>query len=134
LSTDGGVSVKKCFVIEGNPVSGKNHMEIRFNPKTKSRFIAIGKAARTWQDEAVRQLVEQRKGSNRSTLRGQLYIEYRVYQSADTRDIDNIEAALFDALKKAKVIEDDKNIVDHRGAKFLSDQPRIEIELLEIAA
>jgi Holliday junction resolvase RusA-like endonuclease len=120
----------KYFVITGNPISGKNHMQIRYNPRTESRFLAISDAAQKWQVEAVRQLCEQRKGKNRDTLRGPVFVEYRAYQSADVRDIDNIEAALFDALKKAGVIEDDKLIVDHRGRKFVdAEKPRIEIEV-----
>jgi Holliday junction resolvase RusA-like endonuclease len=121
------------FVIMGNPVSGKNSTQILLNKKTGSRFVKKSKAASAWQDEAIAQLTDQRKGKNRKTLRGALYVEYRAYQKWDACDIDNIEAALFDALKKAGVIEDDKNIVDHRGQKFVcKDSPRIEIEILEI--
>ena len=132
-SGDSEVSAKKYFCIAGVPVSGKNSSRIMFNKKTKSRFVIKSKAAAAWQADAIRQLTEQRKGTNRNTLRGNIYVEYRAYQKSDRCDIDNIEAALFDALKKAKVIEDDKNIVDHRGQKFISENPRIEIELLEVA-
>ena len=128
------MSVKKCFCITGVPVSGKNSTRIRINRKTGARFVSKSKAATEWQQSAIAQLTEQRKGTNRKTLRGNLYVEYRAYQKWDRCDIDNIESALFDALKKAKVIEDDKLIIDHRGRKFVdSENPRIEIELLEVA-
>ncbi len=93
--------------------------------------MSTSDAAKKWQVDAIRQLTDQRKGKNRTTLRGPVFVEYRAYQTADIRDIDNIESALFDALKKALVIEDDKLIVDHRGRKFVSDTPRIEIEIGE---
>lgn len=124
----------RYFCITGTPVSGKNHNQIRFNHKTKKYFVAKGKVADRWQSDAVKQLTEQRTGDNRNTLRGPLFVEYRAYQKWDSCDIDNIESALFDALKKAKVIEDDKLIIDHRGRKFVDkENPRIEIEICEAA-
>lgn len=114
------------YVIEGRPVSGKNHTEIVLNRKTGKRFVRIGKRAREWQVDAIRQLVEQR--GRRSTLRSPVYVEYVAYQTSDLADIDNLESALFDALKKALVIEDDKLIQDHRGRKAIDSlRPRFEI-------
>lgn len=107
-------------------MSGKNHMAIRKNRKTGGRFIALGDVALGWQHEAIRQLVEQR-GRTR-TIYGPAYVEYVAYQTADVCDIDNMESALFDALKKARVIEDDKLITDHRGRKLIDrERPRIEV-------
>jgi hypothetical protein len=60
------------YVIEGRPVSGKNHTEIAFNRKTGKRFVRIGKNARNWQADAIRQLVFQR--GRRRTLRAPVYV------------------------------------------------------------
>lgn len=123
------------FVIEGVPVSGKNSSRIFVNKRTGARFVTKSKMAASWQTSAIAQLTQQRTGKNRNTLRGQVFVEYRAYQAVDRCDIDNIESALFDALKKALIIEDDKLIVDHRGRKFVDKQrPRIEVELCEVAA
>ena len=121
----------KTYCIHGQPVSGKNSTQIRVNRKTGGRFVTTSDAAKTWQMEAVRQLVDQR-GRTR-TIYGPAYVEYVAYQTADTRDIDNMESALFDALKKARVIEDDKLIVDHRGRKAIDrENPRIEVTVRAI--
>lgn len=116
------------YVIEGTPVSGKNHMQPMVNRKTGKRFMKIGKVAQTWQDDAIRQLSEQRTNERRRTIDGTVYVEYIAYQPFDRCDIDNMESALFDALKKALVIRDDKLIVDHRGRKAVDKhRPRFEV-------
>ena len=116
------------YVIEGVPVSGKNHMQPMVNRKTGKRFMKIGDVAQAWQDEAVAQLAQQRLASGVRTLDGPVYVEYTAYQPWDRCDLDNMESALFDALKKALVIRDDKLIQDHRGRKAVDkDRPRFEV-------
>ena len=125
------MSASQSYSILGEPVSGKNHMQIRRNHRTGGRFIAIGDAAASWQVEAVSQLVRQR--GRRPTIRGPVYVDYTAYQRTDRRDVDNIESALFDALAKARVIEDDLLIVDHRGRKAVdAARPRIEVSVTAI--
>lgn len=119
------------YVIDGRPVSGKNHTEIAINRATGQRFVRIGKRARQWQADAIRQLVEQR--GRRRTFREPVYVEYIAYQTSDIADIDNLEAALFDALKKALVIEDDRLIHDHRGRKAIDAlRPRFEVMIRKL--
>lgn len=126
LCTGGGE-----YIIEGVPVSGKNHMQMMVNRKTGKRFMKIGKVAQTWQDDAIGQLTRQR--GRRMTIDGPVYVEYIAYQPWDRCDLDNIEAALFDALKKALVIRDDKLIVDHRGRKDVDkERPRIEVSVQKL--
>lgn len=128
------LTVTQTYVIEGAPVSGKNHTQIAFNPKTGRRYVRIGKVAQAWQGDAIRQLCEQRLKDHLPPLHGPLYVDYVAYQPWDSCDIDNIESALFDALKKAKVIEDDKFIVDHRGRKVVDKaRPRIEVTITPIS-
>lgn len=119
---------REPFTIQGVPVSGKNHMRPMVNRKTGKRFMKIGKVAEAWQVEAIRQLAEQRLARRLKTMDGPLYVEYVAYQPWDRCDIDNMESALFDALKKALVIRDDSLIQDHRGRKAVdADNPRFEI-------
>lgn len=123
--------MSKTYCIEGRPVSGKNSTQIRVNRKTGGRFVTTSEAAKGWQAEAIAQLCNQR-GRTR-TIYGPVFVEYVAYQTADVCDIDNMESALFDALKKARVIEDDKLIQDHRGRKAIDTaRPRIEVTVSAI--
>lgn len=120
--------MRNSFTINGVPVSGKNSQRIAVNRRTGQRFTLKSKAAAAWQQNAIAQLTQQRTGKRRHTLAGPVYVEYVAYQATDRCDIDNIEAALFDALRKAQVIEDDKLIVDHHGRKAIDRaNPRIEV-------
>lgn len=119
------------YVIEGRPRSAKNSTQICVNRKTGQRFVRKSKAAGQWQDDAIRQLAQQR--GRAKTLRGPVFVDYTVFQTADVADIDNLESALFDALKKARVIEDDKLITDHAGRKRIDRaRPRFEIVIREV--
>lgn len=125
----------QAYVIEGRPVSGKNHQAIRHRGPGRAPFVTIGRVARDWQADAVGQLARQRLDARHSVLTGPLALLYVAYQPADRCDLDNMEAALFDALKKARVIEDDGLIVDHRGAKRVDrTRPRFELVVWPLAA
>ena len=114
------------FIIMGEPVSGKNKQQIKWNRKTRKPYITKSDAAAAWQLDAIGQLVKQRGRS--PTIRGPVFVDYTAYQAIDKKDVDNMEAALFDALKKALVIEDDRFITDHAGRKRVdSARPRIEV-------
>ena len=125
--------MSQSYVIEGEPVSGKNHQQIRWSRKHQRRYVAKSDAAATWILDAVQQLVKQRGRS--PTLRGPVFVDYTAYQRHDRRDVDNMEAALFDALKDAHVIEDDRFITDHAGRKRVDpERPRIEVTITPISA
>jgi Holliday junction resolvase RusA-like endonuclease len=120
LSAAGG----PVYVIDGRPVSGKNHTKRVW--RGGRQYTVKSDAAAAWQVDAVAQLVKQR--GRRPTLRSPVYVEYVAYQSADVCDIDNMESALFDALKKALIIADDALIHDHRGRKAIDRaRPRFEV-------
>ena len=116
------------YVITGEPVSGKNHMQIRYNRRTKSRYVTKSDAASAWQISAVEQLLEQR--GRRKTLRSEVSAELHVYQKNSRRDLDNVVSAVFDALTKAGLIEDDRQIgfLIATGTT-VEDAPRVEITL-----
>lgn len=116
------------YVIQGEPVSGKNSQQIRFNRRTGARYITKSDAAAGWQVDAVAQLVKQR--GRRKTMQGAVRVEFVAWQRSKTRDLDNIAAALFDALKKARVIGDDAQITELAARKYTDpEDPCIEITL-----
>jgi Holliday junction resolvase RusA-like endonuclease len=122
----------RLYVIEGRPRSGKNHTKRVYSRRLKRTITVISDAAAAWQLDAVRQISQQR--GRAPTLHGPVYVEYTAFQSVDIADIDNMESALFDAIKKAGLIEDDKLIVDHRGRKAIDAmRPRFEFTITPIS-
>jgi len=69
------------------------------------------------------------------TLRGEVRVDFVVYQRCATRDLDNVFNALADALKKALVIEDDGQIAACRASRVHepTGRPRIEVTIQPIA-
>lgn len=125
--------MNRPYVIDGRPRSGKNHTQRVFSRKRGAFITVKSEASAAWQFEAIRQLSAQRLERRSATILGPVYVEYIAYQSADVADIDNIECALFDAIAKAGLIANDKNIVDHRGRKAIDrERPRIEVTVTEI--
>lgn len=116
------------FIIDGEPVSAKNSQQIRHNRHGRP-FIAKSDAAAEWQLNAIGQLSVQRTRGRLATIRGDCAVSFTAYQR-QKRDIDNIASALFDALKKAKVIGDDMDITKIKDAEKITDpecEPRIEV-------
>lgn len=122
------------FVIVGAPVTKKNSQQ-----RTRHGIIQ-SKAYRTWEPRAVRQLREQR-GLPPTAIpmrvapeAGLLNMRALVYRKAAVGDLLNYLAAASDALQKACVLIDDKQIVQVDGSRLLIDRknPRIEIELTRL--
>lgn len=122
------------FVIEGPPRTAKNHQQIR-RTRRGVPFITKGDVARTWQDEAVRQLQQQFRAPVTRRLNppetGRMNLRALIYRDRRTGDTVNYLQAICDALQAAGVVADDKQIETFDGSRPLVDRrcPRVEIEL-----
>jgi Holliday junction resolvase RusA-like endonuclease len=117
-----------AFVVRGIPRSGKNSMR-RF----KNGGLAKSKAASTWLSSAVQQLMAQRQ--HRPTIDGACRLEVTICHAMGLGrwDVDNVLNLVFDALKHAEVIADDRASIVREGS-YRADvdkaDPRVEITIL----
>lgn len=117
-----------AFVVRGIPRSGKNSMR-RF----KNGGLAKSKAASTWLASAVQQLMAQRQ--HRPTIAGACRLEVTICHAMGLGrwDVDNVLNLVFDALKHAEVIADDRASIVREGS-YRADvdkaDPRVEITIL----
>lgn len=122
------------LVAPGQPVSAKNHMRpLRLgNGRT---IIARGKVAERWFAATVPVLAKQFAAHGLPTLRAPLRVETHQFLkhapgAGPSPDGDNVQAAVWDALVKARVIDDDKWIVTWGGSRRQDARnPRVEIEI-----
>jgi len=124
--------------IDGVPRTAKNSQRIAMNKKTGKRFIIAGKSAGTWGESAVGQLMEQyahlrhrAKGTTGYSITEDVHVKALIYRDRRTGDLDNFQHAIGDALQKAGVIKNDKQIESWDGSRKLIDRenPRVEIEI-----
>jgi Holliday junction resolvase RusA-like endonuclease len=132
------------FVVTGDPVTKKNSSRIFQAGRGGRPFVAKSKAAARWETRAIRQLRKQR-GLYPSGIpltvppeRAPLNLAAKIYVD-DRRpagDMLNFLAAIADALQRAFVIENDRQILRLDGCEMLVDRenPRVEIELEPIGA
>lgn len=117
----------------GQPVSGKNHMQ----PILHGRRMVIvkGKAVTRWYEATVPTLARQFAAFGRPTIKGSVHVDCHVYlrhalSSPANPDGDNVQAAVWDALVKAHIIADDRQVITWGGTKQRdAENPRVEIEL-----
>lgn len=117
------------FVIKGAPRTAKNHQRIVTNKKTGKPFIISSAPAASWGPQAVNQLVAQKRGM--CAIAGPLHVRALIYRDRNTGDLDNYQHAVGDALQKAGVILNDRNIESWDGTRKLIDRanPRVEITI-----
>jgi Holliday junction resolvase RusA-like endonuclease len=127
------------LVILGRPATKKNSMRL---VQTGSRTVPIpSKVNVAWTNDAIRQLREQYAGPRGALppLRGPVSVSYRfILRSTQWEgDADNYMAATNDALQKAGVIADDKQIRCGTFSKqYDQANARVEVDIhaLEEAA
>lgn len=119
------------FVITGAPRTAKNHQRIVTNKKTGKSFIIAGKSAKGWGTDAVNQLAEQKPYPSWPAIACPVHVRALIYRDRDLGDLDNYAHAVGDALQKAGVIVNDKQIESWDGSRKLIDRvrPRVEITI-----
>jgi Holliday junction resolvase RusA-like endonuclease len=121
-----------AFCVFGIPRSGKNSQRQFVNKRTGARFSVKSKAAAGWLAEAVAQLTAQR--GRAEAITGACMVSVDVYHKLplSTFDSDNVVNLVYDALKHAHVIADDKAAIVRQGASMAyvdKANPRVEITI-----
>jgi len=121
-----------CSVL-GPPVTKKNSQRVFRNRKTGKPFIVQSKQAKAWETSAVLQLRAAWRG--RAPLTGQVSMAAVFYRTRRVGDLGNFLAAVCDAIERAGIVANDKQIVRFDGSRLDADpkNPRVEILIREVA-
>lgn len=129
------------LTITGQPATKKNSGRIL--KRGRKRFLAKSEAAEKWEARAIRQLRKERGNGPPGVLptippeRAPFNLAAIVYVdgSGQPGDLLNYLAAISDALERAFVVENDRQIVRLDGCELRLDRhcPRVEIELTSLA-
>ena len=115
------------LTITGAPPVKKNSSQL---VKTKEgRVFPVPNAKyKKWEREALEELAVQYRGM---TIKGWIWVRALFYlPTARLSDLSNLLEAPADALERAGVIENDRNIVSWDGSRRYIDRDRPRIELL----
>ena len=117
------------LVLYGRPATKKNSQRIAIS-KNGRRFIIQSKRYVEYEKSCLWKLKSQYKGE---TIMRKVSIKL-LYYLKDKRlpDLLNLEQATCDILEKARVIDNDRNIVSFDGSRIAGidkDNPRCEIEI-----
>lgn len=115
------------FVISGAPRTKKTHQQI---VRVKGRPIVIpDKVTAKWQSDAVSQL--QAQADSPFALGCPVSVRAVFYRDKAKGDLVNYMQALADALEKAGVVENDRQILSWDGSRLAkdADNPRIELDV-----
>jgi len=120
------------LILKGRPATKKNSQRIAVT-KSGKRFIIQSKRYLEYEKNALWQLKAQYRGD---TIQGKIELKV-LYYLADKRlpDLINLLQATCDILEKARVIENDRNIISFDGSKIMGidkDNPRCEIEIKSV--
>ena len=119
------------LILTGKPITKKNHqtMVIAGNGR---RYLIQSEPYRKYEENCLWQIKAQYRGE---TITDQINLQALYYMPTKARpDLVNLLQATCDILQKAKVIENDKNIVSFDGSKIIGIDkinPRVEI-IIEI--
>lgn len=118
------------FVIFGAPRTKKNHGRRVWARKQKRIVSVPSEAFEVWEQKALWQL-RQMFGARPPEYREPIRVAARFYREARTGDLVGYMQGLADTLQKAKVIVDDKFIVNWDGTRLDKDaaRPRVEVEI-----
>jgi Holliday junction resolvase RusA-like endonuclease len=116
------------LTILGPPRTKKNSPRV-FKTRGGRRFVMPSAASVAWTEAAVLQLNRQWRGQ--PSLVGPVEVKASFYRARRTGDADNFMAALGDALQKARIIGNDRQIESWDGTRLLVDavRPRVEVEV-----
>lgn len=117
------------FIVTGAPRTAKNHQRIVTNRKTGKPFIIAGKSAKGWGADAVNQLATQKPRPDWPAMPGALHVMALVYRDRNVGDLDNFLHSVGDALQKAGVILNDKQIESWDRSRKLIDRERPRVEV-----
>lgn len=134
---DNGVKIVRKrnmkMVIYGNPATKKNSMQIYKNSKTGQPFLTQSKRYKGYARDCAMQIT----GKYKQEIDYPINLKCVYYRKTKHRvDLTNLLAATCDILTDCGVIADDnyKIVKSHDGSRvdFDSDNPRVEIEIMEV--
>lgn len=119
------------LILKGRPITKKNSQRIA-RTKNNRTFIIQSKQFLEYEKSCLWQLKGQYRGD---MITGQVSLKALYWMPTKAfPDLANLLEATCDILEKAKVIENDKNIISFDGSRIVGkdkDNPRVEIELIE---
>ena len=124
-----GIPSAMRYTVIGKPVTKKNSARI-FRTRTGKPFVMPSKQAVNWTASAIDQLMIQ--GIEREPIySSEVNCRALIYRAKRIGDACNFYQAIADALEKAGVLKNDRQIVSWNGSLLLVDRlnPRVEIEL-----
>ena len=131
--------MRYLLVCPGQPVSGKNHMQ-PVHRRDGSVGIRKGAAVTNWYARVVPVLLQQFQRAGGRTIAIPVhvavhqFVQHGVCSTANP-DGDNAMSAVWDALVRARILQDDRLIVSWSGRKTHDRvNPRVEIVIQPLEA
>lgn len=122
------------FIFEGNTPSKKTSQEVRFNSKTKRRFITTSEDFKIWHREATLVMhLQMSKYIQRFPIqRCKRVMAMLYYGDRRPRDTNNTWHSITDLLKDVRIITDDNWLVlgdEHKFPRLRQGRPGWEVQL-----
>lgn len=112
------------------PMSTNRANIIVNNPKSGRPMVMKSKEAREWMKRAVARLQVVKMQTHLHTIEGPVALSMDVYREQNSGDLDNYYKGICDALQEARILRDDKQVVEHRRCRNLIDRKRPRYELI----